>query len=59
MSKINTPLGVAKSTQEKSRASELMKAPPKEKVMPKFNDFQKGATVQVDLLYLPNENGYK
>ena len=36
-----------------------MKAPPKEKIQPKFNDFQKGASVQVDLLYLPNDNGYK
>ena len=60
MSKIiNTALGVTKSTQEKSIASELMKAPPKEKIQPKFNDFQKGASVQVDLLYLPNDNGYK
>ena len=59
MSKINTALGVTKSTQQKSRASELMKAPPKEKIQPKFNDFQKGASVQVDLLYLPNDNGYK
>jgi hypothetical protein len=59
MSKINAALGVTKSTKDKHKASELMQAPKKEKVMPKFNDFQRGASVQVDLLYLPNDNGYK
>ena len=53
--KLNSELGVTTSKEENNKLLNLQRAPKKEKVHPKFQDFEKNATHQLDLLYLPHE----
>jgi hypothetical protein len=49
------PLGFKK----KQELFKLFQVPPKEKLMPKFYNFEKDNTHQADILYLPDDDGYK
>ena len=56
---INKELGVIKKRGENQKVVNLTKVPQKEKVQPQFNDFEKGFTHQMDILFLPNDDGYR
>ena len=43
---------------KKQELFKLFEVPPKEKLMPKFYNFEKFHTQQADILYLPNDNGF-
>ena len=43
----------------KQELFKLFEVPPKEKLMPKFYNFEKDNTHQADILYLPDDDGYK
>ena len=53
--KLNKKLGITKSKDENNKLLNLQRPPKKEKAFPKFQDFEKNATHQLDLLYLPHE----
>lgn len=57
--KINKKLGVVKSKKEDNITVNLMKKPPKEKVVPRVINFEKNARHQADILFLPDDEGYK
>ena len=53
---IHQEIGIKKD----SKAKKLMKVPPKENVVPTFDDYDPSyANLQADLLFLPNDNGYR
>ena len=58
-SKINKALSVTKSKDESNEVVNLMKTPPKEKTVPRITNFRKNAVHQADLLFLPDDKGYK
>ena len=61
MNKILTELKILSSENENSLVKNLTKTPLKEpnKVMPHTNAPVENATQQADLLFLPNDDGYK
>ena len=52
---INKAIGIDKN----SKAKKLMRPPPKEKVRPTIDDYMNYANLQADLLFLPNDGGYR
>jgi len=57
--KINKRLGVTKTENENSEAVNLMKVPPKEKVVPRVINFVPNTTHQADTLFVPEDKEYK
>lgn len=59
MSKLSDMISKEIGIKKESKAKKLMKVPPKEKVVPKIDNYDPYANLMADLLFLPNDNGYR